>query len=488
MKFSFLTNITYKGIKEGMSPTEEKVVILTNYILLIASLVAFARIFLFFISEDWFYSFISLIAASFFLLAYYLNTKQYYDFAKFFLIIAGNAATMIKELMSGGTSNQLFLVIASYGIIFLLFSIKEKKKIFIALIIPTINLLICIFFPNILAEPHIADSQVQIIEKFAGAMSSVVIIVLVIWYFVKKSTDSETKLINSNKLLSDYNSEISSQKELIELQYIELEAINNDLLTQKQIIEEQHSALTSSITYASTIQNALLPSNSYIKEYINDFFILYKPKDIVSGDFYWFKELDGIIYIAVIDCTGHGIPGSMLTVIANSVLDDAVLGKKLTSTSEILTYMNEKVTEVLNQRLKENNLRDGMEVCLVAIHQDKILFSGAGRPLYIKNGTLEIIKTDKRGIAGQNDNDIFSYSSVIINRTENLVLYLSSDGFADQMNENTKKYSTKRFMETLDKISNLPFEKQKEFLENEFNSHKGNREQIDDVTIIGVRI
>jgi serine phosphatase RsbU (regulator of sigma subunit) len=257
---------------------------------------------------------------------------------------------------------------------------------------------------------------------------------------------------------------------------------------QKQLVEEQNEHIYSSIRYASTIQHALMPWDSTLKKAFNDYFIFFKPKDIVSGDFYWFQEDEGVKFLAVIDCTGHGIPGSMLTVIASDILDDAVLSKRLTDTGKILTYINQKVTEVLNQRLAENKIRDGMEVALIAIHHDKIQFSGAGRPLYIKNDTMEIIKTDKRGIAGQTDNDEYQFSSIEIEKSENLMLYLTSDGFADQMNEQSKKYSTKRFVALLDSISEQPISEQKEILENEFNSHKGERSQIDDVTILGVRI
>ncbi len=129
-----------------------------------------------------------------------------------------------------------------------------------------------------------------------------------------------------------------------------------------------------------------------------------------------------------------------------------------------------------------------MEVALIAIHQDKIQFSGAGRPLYMKNSTMEIIKTDKRGIAGQTDNDVYQFSSIEIEKSENLMLYLTTDGYADQMNEKSKKFSTKRFVALLDSISEKPISEQHEILENEFNSHKGTRSQIDDVTILGVRV
>ncbi|MBX3042160.1 MAG: SpoIIE family protein phosphatase [Candidatus Kapabacteria bacterium] len=263
---------------------------------------------------------------------------------------------------------------------------------------------------------------------------------------------------------------------------------NQAIEEQKLLVEEKNEHIYSSIRYASTIQHAILPWDSRITKSIPDIFIFYKPKDIVSGDSYWFQEVEGVKFLAVIDCTGHGIPGSMLTVIASSVLDDAVLSKKLFNTSQILTFMNEKVTEVLNQKLTENSIRDGMEIALIAIHQDKIQFSGAGRPLYMKNETMEIIKTDKRGIAGQTDNDEYQFSSINIEIADNMMLYLTSDGFADQMNEQSKKYSTKKFVALLDSISGMSISEQYDTLENELNSHKGQRSQIDDITIVGVRL
>jgi len=129
-----------------------------------------------------------------------------------------------------------------------------------------------------------------------------------------------------------------------------------------------------------------------------------------------------------------------------------------------------------------------MEVALIAISQDNIQFSGAGRPLYLKNGTMEIVKTDKRGIAGSAKNDEYQFTSIVISKAENMALYLTSDGFADQMNEQSKKYSTKRFVSLFENLADKPITEQKNILENEFNNHRGNREQIDDVTILGVKI
>jgi tetratricopeptide (TPR) repeat protein len=268
----------------------------------------------------------------------------------------------------------------------------------------------------------------------------------------------------------------------------ELAKQKQEIETQKSLVEEKNEEIYASIRYASTIQNAILPWDATLAKGFSEFMVFYKPKDIVSGDSYWFKEVDGVKFLAVIDCTGHGIPGSMLTVIASSVLDDAVLGKRLKDTGEILTYMNEKVTEVLNQRLKENEVRDSMEVALIAIHQEKIQFSGAGRPLYLKNGTFEILKTDRRGIAGRAEDDKYIYSVIEFEKSNDIRLYLSTDGFADQMNESGKKYSSRRFLALLESIAENPLSEQYKILNNELAAHQGDKHQIDDITIVGVRV
>lgn len=216
---SFVVQLTKKGIKSGMNATEQKRIIITNYILFVASIVAFGRIYLFYVSGDVYYSLISLSSSLLFLFAYYLNIKGYFDYAKFTLLIVGNAAVLFKELASGGLGNQMFLIIASFSVIFLLFDVKEKFKLITALMIPTISTIIAVFFPNIISEPLQIEHHTMLLEKFFGVVSAIVIIVLVTWYFVKKSYDAETGLIESNEKLKKLNSEISIQKEKIELLY-----------------------------------------------------------------------------------------------------------------------------------------------------------------------------------------------------------------------------------------------------------------------------
>ncbi len=327
-------------------------------------------------------------------------------------------------------------------------------------------------------ENELKDNEIKILqaEQKAQKLQTYLLyggILVFIGAFITAYIGFRHKKILS-EILAVQKNEIEEQKDIVEL--------------QKSLVDEKNEQIYDSIRYASTIQHAILPWDSTLKNAFPEHFIFYKPKDIVSGDCYWFQEIDGIKFLAVIDCTGHGIPGSMLTVIASSVLDDAVLSKRLTDTGEILTYMNNKVTEVLNQRLLENQMKDGMELALVAISDTSVQFSGAGRPLYTKNGTFETLKTDRRGIAGQSEDNDYKFNTIEINKTENSILYLTTDGFPDQMNEDSKKYSTKRFVSLLESISDKPMEEQSQILEYEFNSHKGNRNQIDDITILGVKI
>jgi serine phosphatase RsbU (regulator of sigma subunit) len=147
-----------------------------------------------------------------------------------------------------------------------------------------------------------------------------------------------------------------------------------------------------------------------------------------------------------------------------------------------------KVTEVLHQRDYENTSRDGMEIALVAIHKEKLQFSGAGRPLYIFDKELEIIKTDRKGIAGYLNNLDYEYKSYECPISDGMTIYLTTDGYADQMNEEGKKFGTKRFNELLKKISSKPIKEQHDILIRELAIHQGDRNQIDDITIVGIQL
>ena len=290
---------------------------------------------------------------------------------------------------------------------------------------------------------------------------------------------------------------------------------NSKLELQKLEIETKSQSITDSIVYAKRIQGAILPSEKSIKTHLKDSFIFYKPKDIVAGDFYWLESLisDGsrvvsnekgstlttqvspIVLFAAADCTGHGVPGAMVSVVCNNALNRAVREFKLTEPAKILDKVTELVIETFEH--SEANIKDGMDIALCSLNTktNELQYAGANNALYlIRNKELSEIKADKQPI-GKFTNTV-PFNNHIINLQENDIIYLFTDGYADQFGgENRasrqaggKKFKYKQFKELLLKNCNSPMENQHNELNNVFNTWKGDLEQIDDVCVIGVRI
>ena len=258
----------------------------------------------------------------------------------------------------------------------------------------------------------------------------------------------------------------------------------------KEQIQETHEETLSSIRYAKKIQSAILPWDSTIRNSLSDYFIFFSPKDIVSGDFYWHKQIGDDTYLAVADCTGHGIPGSMLSMMGLIILDEAVLNQKIDSPSKILNYLNIKMIEALNKEVDENDTHDGMDIVIVKLSKDKLYYSGAKRPLhYIQNNELTTIKGDRNSIAGEtHTQDAFKFTEHELDIKTNTSFYLSSDGFVDQMGIDGKKFGSKKYREMIQRHSTLSMEEQGKNIENDFHKHKGGNNQRDDVTVIGFKV
>jgi tetratricopeptide (TPR) repeat protein len=256
---------------------------------------------------------------------------------------------------------------------------------------------------------------------------------------------------------------------------------------QKKLVEEKNKEITDSIVYAKRIQDAILPSDAKWQTLLPDSFVLYLPKDIIAGDFYWLEETEDYIFVAAADCTGHGVPGAMVSVVCSNALTKAVMEEKLTETDQILNKTRELVIEKLTS---EDNIRDGMDICLIRINKERkqIQYSGANRPLYvIKDGNIEEYKPDKQPIGRYEESKPFTKQE--INLTAGTTLYLTTDGYADQFGGNKgKKIGNKAFKEKLLLLSEMNMEEQKQELQNFFTSWKGNEEQMDDVTVVGIRV
>lgn len=268
--------------------------------------------------------------------------------------------------------------------------------------------------------------------------------------------------------------------------------------TQKTQIEEQRDTLdlqnqkiNASIQYAQNIQRAILPVRNQIKNLFESF-IIYRPKDIVSGDFYWFTKVKDTAFLAAVDCTGHGVPGAFMSMIGSSHLNEIVLEKQVTEPAKILSLLNEKIIESLRQDETENN--DGMDVCFISIDlkSNKITFSGAKRPLFIfKNKTSEFdeIKGDRISIGGaKKKKDDEKFNNHIINAEKGDILFLSSDGLTDQNNLERKRFGSNRLKEIILNNISEPMNKQKEIIEKELDDFQQDEEQRDDITLIGIKI
>jgi serine phosphatase RsbU (regulator of sigma subunit) len=261
---------------------------------------------------------------------------------------------------------------------------------------------------------------------------------------------------------------------------------------QKEEIEEQKKHIMDSIYYARRIQNAILPSFTLIDQYLKNYFILYLPKDIVSGDFYWVHEVDGLFMVAAVDCTGHGVPGAFMSIVGFNQLNHAVTVKKARSAGGILDELNRGVIATLNENMNENSIKDGMDMSLAVldIKSMKSEFAGANNPLIlIRDNQIIRYKGDRFPIGAFDGNQPQSFKNNEFNLKPGDCLYLFSDGYADQFGGlDGKKFMYKRFEELLLEVHSLPANDQKETLYKRLLKWKGSIEQVDDILVIGIKI
>lgn len=280
------------------------------------------------------------------------------------------------------------------------------------------------------------------------------------------------------------------QKIVIEEQKEEVETQRDQIEGQKNVIEEKHEEIQESIAYAKRIQEAILPPSSLLNQHLLNNFVYYQPKDVVAGDFYWLETHDELVFFAVADCTGHGVPGAMVSVVCHNALNRAVREFGLKDTGKILDKVRELV--LITFEKSEEQMKDGMDICLCLWDKESntLQFSGANNPLYIvKDNELETIKGTKQPIG--------HVEKVIAFETHNIDLkdvhsfYLTTDGYADQFGgEKNKKFGYKQMREILLDNSEKTMEEQKSILSKSLATwiEQGDDEQIDDICIIGIKV
>ncbi|MBK9283878.1 MAG: tetratricopeptide repeat protein [Sphingobacteriaceae bacterium] len=263
---------------------------------------------------------------------------------------------------------------------------------------------------------------------------------------------------------------------------------NKEIKTQKEIVESKRKEVEASITYAYRIQSAILPSDQFIADTLPHAFVIYKPKDIVSGDFYWVEKIRNKILIAVVDCTGHGVPGAMMSVVGYNALNRTVKEFNLSKPSLILDKLNELVEDTFAK--SKSTLMDGMDISLCLFDPDSLVieWAGANNPLWIiSNNELVEIKGDKQPIGKFENRKPFTNHTKQLKKGDQLVLL--SDGFADQFGgPKGKKFKYKKLMQVLLELQGKATVEQKINLEQEFETWKGNQEQVDDVCLFGLNV
>lgn len=267
---------------------------------------------------------------------------------------------------------------------------------------------------------------------------------------------------------------------------------SNQLLEKKnKMLAEKNLQITNSITYASFIQSAILPPDILFSKNFQEYFLLFKPKDIVSGDFYWITRLEELVFVAIADCTGHGVPGAFMSMLGISYLKEIINTQRIISTDEILNLLKTKIVGALRQKESTHDTRDGMDISLCMFNTDSLAmeFSGAYRSVVIfSQGNMSIIEGDKMPI-GYHRTRNYPFSKKKCQLGKGDIIYLCTDGFSDQFGgEQGNKYTRQRFRDYLTAIHTLPLEEQGKKMEEELRNWQGYRDQIDDITVLGVKV
>lgn len=325
----------------------------------------------------------------------------------------------------------------------------------------------------------------------AGLLIGALIIAIISIFSYRRKQKANKLLASQKQEIESKNTELEQSNEEILAQRDEIEEKNELITEQRDLALKQKQEITDSIHYAQRIQEAVLPNKKMFVDYIDDYFVFFKPKDIVSGDFYWMTRVDDKLIVTAADCTGHGVPGAFMSMLGVTFLNEIVNKGKELVPGKILDKLRAKVIESLHQ--EEGDTKDGMDMSIAVIDTEKkeIQFAGAYNPLYIiRNETSEItkVKGDRMpiGIHLKMDDD---FTNHIIKYNSGDIIYLFSDGYVDQFGgEKGRKLKSVKFQELLLTIKSKPMAEQKQILDNFLTKWRGDLEQLDDIIIIGLKL
>lgn len=346
---------------------------------------------------------------------------------------------------------------------------------------------------------HLGNDAYNFHAKYAKyfSLAATIMIVIETQFLWSQFTKAQLNLIKKQK------AEIEQQKEEILTQNEQLIEHRERILAHQEKIEAQNKDIKASIRYASTIQNAMLPSQTKLKRLLGDYFLYYKPRDIVSGDFYWLEEYNDKTLIAAADCTGHGVPGAFVSALGISMLNDvisrAISSNEFLNPSIILNKLHQQMKGIISRTEKNSDTYDGMDVavCMIDRKNNILEYSGALQPAYlikriyennVEHFKLNVLKPDVYAIS-MTDLKEHSYQNTIVGIQPGDLLYLFSDGYADQFGgKKHKKFLSANFRKLLVSIAPYPMDIQLKKVEDTMRKWMGDIEQIDDMMVIGLKI
>lgn len=311
-------------------------------------------------------------------------------------------------------------------------------------------------------------------------------------YVIQNYDIDDYKLKTELTVVHMHTTVVSGLRAYAEIERIEkiVEARTQELHAMNLALYKKNRDMLDSITYAQRIQEAILPHKEVMHTFIPQFFVLYEPKQIVSGDFYWFYNRGPDMLLAVVDCTGHGVPGAFLSVLGYSLLNQIVAMSMSLEPQVILQELSYRVSDTLKRQNHYHDSTDGMDVALVHINLQNRLckFSGARRPIFLfrKGGQFERLEGSRASVGGR---EMEPYEQQELQLSEGDTLYLFTDGIADQFGgDKQRKLSTRRLQETLAQIQRYPLDDHYTHLKDLFQNWRGNTEQTDDILVLGLRV
>ena len=425
----------------------------------------------------------------------------------FILIIFASSATTISNIFTFFSMNMMIPL--AYLLGYTLLKAVVRKRVGSQLM----YLSVLIMFASLIHDAFLANSYIKGFGFYISSYGYVLLIILQALVLaqmfsvtfrnninltlnLEKIVEERTRTINEQrKVLELQNMDMQRQKQEIEDQNEVLNQRNEEIEAQRDFARKQNEEITDSINYAQRIQSAMLPPDSYVSELLIDSFIFYKPRDIVSGDFYWVKHVKDYVVVVAADCTGHGVPGAFMSMLGIGYLNEIVQRREVTQANTVLNELRKQIKNSLRQHGGRDESKDGMDMalCVMDLKNNTMQYAGANSPLYLIRGTgkeaqLEEYKPDLMPIGYYFGKDA-SFTNHHIELAIGDTFYLFSDGYIDQKGgTEEKKFLSRRFKELLLSVQDQPMHVQKIILEKTLSDWMGDAAQIDDILVIGVRV